>query len=78
MYVYLLYRFDKRFASFSISPDENVVEAMAIDYLGRNLYIMDGMRQVLLACSLKGFLCTTILTNTTSSPRSLQLDLKNR
>lgn len=63
---------------FIFDTDENVVEALDIDYLGRNLYIMDGMRQVLLACSLNGLVCTTVLTNTTSSPRSLQLDLGNR
>lgn len=63
---------------FIFDTGENVVEALAIDYLGRNMYIMDGVRQVLLACSLKGLICSTVLTNTTSSPRSLQLDLKNR
>ncbi|XP_045139060.1 low-density lipoprotein receptor-related protein 2-like [Portunus trituberculatus] len=63
---------------FVFDTDENVVEAFAIDYLGRNMYIMDGMRQLLLACSLKDFVCATVLTNTTSSPRSLQLDLRNR
>ena len=68
----------KVLTTFRILPDENVVEALAIDYLGRNMYIMDGMRQLLLACSLKDFVCTTVLTNTTSSPRSLQLDLRNR
>lgn len=79
--VWLLYhivRSDKPLATSNILPDENVVEALAIDHLGRNLYVMDGMRQLLLACRLKDLICTIVLTNTTSSPRSLKLDLTNK
>lgn len=60
------------------STDEKVVEGLAVDWLGRNLYLADSGHQRILVCSLDGVVCSTLIPNITSSLRGIQLDLQNR
>nr|AHL26192.1 vitellogenin receptor [Pandalus japonicus] len=60
-----------------ISTGIQRVESMALDWYGRNLYIVDSGIQKILVCTLDGLSCMVLLEDL-PSPRAIQLDIRNR
>ncbi|RXG58472.1 hypothetical protein Avbf_01578 [Armadillidium vulgare] len=52
-------------------------ENLAVDWLGRNIYITEYKKSQILVCNLEAKDCFALLKNL-SQPRSLQLDLEER
>ncbi|XP_069955105.1 vitellogenin receptor Yl [Cherax quadricarinatus] len=65
-----------RHAELIIETDGKVVEGLAVDWLGRNLYMTDSQQGCVSVCSLRGIVCKTLVSS--SSCRAIHLDLQNR
>lgn len=61
-----------------IDTNDKVVEGLAVDWLGRNLYLADSGHQRITACSLDGVVCSILISDLTSTLRGIQLDFQNR
>nr|XP_045594603.1 low-density lipoprotein receptor-related protein 2-like isoform X2 [Procambarus clarkii] len=58
--------------------DENVMESLAVDWLGRNLYMTNSVGGSITVCSLDWHYCTVLISNISDSCRGIRLDLQNR
>nr|QKO28254.1 vitellogenin receptor [Penaeus vannamei] len=63
--------------SIVVNEGVGMVEGLAVDWLGRNLYMTDSMLKQIMVCSLSGTSCHVLLSDLTH-PRGIQLDLENR
>ena len=50
---------------------------IAMDWYGRNLYVIDEVKKALVACNVENLACT-VLVRDLENPRDLQLDLVTR
>ncbi|XP_042894167.1 low-density lipoprotein receptor-related protein 2-like [Penaeus japonicus] len=64
-------------AAFIIDTDGKAVEGLAVDWLGRNLYMADSGRNRITVCDLNGNHCNTLVRNVTAV-RGIQIDPVNR
>ncbi|XP_053632202.1 vitellogenin receptor isoform X1 [Cherax quadricarinatus] len=53
-------------------------ESLAVDWMGRNLYIVDSVKHQILVCSLVGTACHVLISDQGGDPTTIQLDIKNR
>ncbi|XP_042888358.1 low-density lipoprotein receptor-related protein 2-like isoform X1 [Penaeus japonicus] len=75
-----VYRIPRRggtIPSIVVNEGVGMVEGLAVDWLGRNLYMTDSEGEQVLVCSLDGTSCHVLVSNI-SYPRGIQLDLVNR
>ncbi|XP_045620966.1 vitellogenin receptor isoform X2 [Procambarus clarkii] len=67
-----------RAPSVVVNKGIGLAESLAVDWMGRNLYIVDTVKHHILVCSMDGTACDVLIGEQGSDPRCLQLDIKNR
>nr|XP_053635320.1 prolow-density lipoprotein receptor-related protein 1-like [Cherax quadricarinatus] len=61
-----------------INKGTGPAEGLMVDWLGRNLYITDPTNKHILACSLNGENCYSVVVEYCEHPRAIQLDMRKR
>ncbi|XP_047498525.1 low-density lipoprotein receptor-related protein 2-like [Penaeus chinensis] len=64
-------------ATYIINTDGKAVDGLAMDWLGRNLYMADSGRNRITVCGLNSVYCNTLVANVTAV-RGIQVDPVNR
>ncbi|XP_071551533.1 uncharacterized protein [Panulirus ornatus] len=63
--------------SFIIQQGVGLADGLAVDWIGRNLYLTNSDHQQILVCLLDGVDCHVLISNT-PHPRAIQLDIRHR